>query len=107
MLVKLFTTVVCPTLEYGNSAWGPAFILDQKKVEKVQHTATRCIPELSDKTYDERLRILQLPSLVHRRLRGDLILLFKIVNQILIPILLMQILTLGAMNLNYSNLFQD
>ena len=40
MLVKLFITVVRPTLEYCNSVWGPLFILDQRKIEKVQHRAT-------------------------------------------------------------------
>ena len=40
MSVKLFTTLVQPTL---NSVWGQAFILDQKKVEKVQRRATHCL----------------------------------------------------------------
>jgi len=40
MLSKLFTTLVGPILEYSNAIWGPLFILDQRKVEKVQHRAT-------------------------------------------------------------------
>ena len=78
MLVKLFTTLVQPTLEYGNSVWGPAFILDQRKVEKMQHRATRCLPDLADNSYDERLCALQLPSLHYQRLEG--ICIYKIVN---------------------------
>ena len=35
MLTKLFVTIVRPTLEYCNSIWGPSFILDQRKIEKV------------------------------------------------------------------------
>jgi len=46
MLVKLFVTMVRPTLEYCNSIWGPSFILDQRKIEKVQHRATRLLPFL-------------------------------------------------------------
>ena len=80
MLVKLFVSIVRPTLEYSNSVWGPPFILDQRKIEKVQRRATRLLPTLVDKSYSERLSLLQLPSLAHRRLRGNLILLYKILN---------------------------
>ena len=65
MLVKLFVSIVRPTLEYSNSVWGPPFILDQRKIEKVQRRATRLLPTLADKSYSERLSVLQLPSLVH------------------------------------------
>jgi len=34
MLNRLFKTLVCPILEYGNAIWGPHFILDQQKIEK-------------------------------------------------------------------------
>ena len=80
MLTKLFTVFVRPTLEYGNAVWGPFFVLDQRKVEKVQHRATRLLPSLRDKPYEERLAALQLPSLAHRHRRGDMILLYKIIN---------------------------
>ena len=40
----------------------------------------RLLPSLRDKPYDERLAALQLPSLAHRRHRGDMILLYKIIN---------------------------
>ena len=51
MLVKLFVTMVRPTLEYSNSVWGPSFILDQRKLEKVQRRATRLIPTIADMQY--------------------------------------------------------
>jgi len=38
--------MVRPTLEYSNSVWGPSFILDQRKLEKVQHRATHLIPTI-------------------------------------------------------------
>ena len=41
MLTKLFVTLVCPTLEYCNSAWRPSFAIDQRKIEKVQCRAIR------------------------------------------------------------------
>ena len=65
MLTKLFVTIVCPTLEYCNSIWGPSFILDQRKIEKVQRRATKMLPTISDKSYEERLSILKLPSLTY------------------------------------------
>ena len=80
MLSKLFTTLVRPILEYGNAIWGPLFTLDQRKVEKVQRQATRLLPSLHDKSYTERLSILSLPSLLYRHQRGDLIFLYKILN---------------------------
>ena len=42
ILTKLFVGIVCPTLEYCNSVWGPSFILDQRKIEQVQRRATNC-----------------------------------------------------------------
>jgi len=62
MLVKLFVTIVRPTLEYSNSVWGPSFILDHRKLEKVQRRATRLIPTIADMPYSERLSTLPLPS---------------------------------------------
>ena len=43
----------------------------------VQHRATRLIPVLRNLSYEERLKIINLPSLVYRRLRGDLIEVYK------------------------------
>ena len=80
-----------PTLEYSNSIWGPHFVLDQQKIEKVQHRATKMIPQLQDVSYEERLSVLSLPSLSHQRFKGDLIMLYKILN--------------GYFNSDFSNLY--
>ena len=77
---KLLTTLIRPTLEYSNPIWGPHFILDQRKVEKIHRRATKLISSLQDKSYKERPSALSLPSISCRRLRDDLILLFKILN---------------------------
>ena len=58
MLVKLFVTIVRPTLEYCNLVWGSLLILDQRKIEKVQRRATRLLSPISDRPYGERLSIL-------------------------------------------------
>ena len=75
-------TVVHPTLEYCNLVWGLLFILDRRKIKKVnvQHRATRLLSPIKDRPYGERFSILQLPSLAYRHLRGDMILLYKILN---------------------------
>ena len=43
---------------------------------------TKSIPPIKFLPYPERLRTLQLPSLNYRRLRGDLLQCFKIINDI-------------------------
>jgi len=63
-----------------NSIWGPHYILDKKKVEKVQRRATHLLPQFHDNSYTERLTLLSLPSLHYKQLRGDLIFPFKILN---------------------------
>ena len=49
-------------------------------LESVQRRATKIIPGLRNLTYQERLTKLKLPTLVHRRKRGDMIDVYKYVN---------------------------
>ena len=72
-LLKLYTSLVRPTLEYANAAWTPILRRDQILLENVQRRATKLIPELRDRDYEDRLRALKLPSLYYRRARGDMI----------------------------------
>jgi len=106
MLTRLFTTFVRPTLEYSNAVWGPFFTLDQRKV---QRRATRLLPSLRDKPYEERLKTLKLPSLAHWHHRGDIILLsITILIQIFPPYIPTQIPPLqGDISLHFSNIIQD
>ena len=76
MFVQLFKGLVRPILEYGHCIWKP----DEKKqkglcadIERVQKRATKMLSQLKDLPYPERLRRLKLPSLEHRRKRGDAI----------------------------------
>ena len=63
-LLFLYKTYICPHLEYCVSVWSP--YLDE--LEKVQHRSTKVIKEISKLPYEERLKILHLPSLYARRL---------------------------------------
>ena len=67
---RLFTTMVRPHLEYGNVIWHPRY-RDKLEVEKVQRRATKLIPNISHLPYEDRLKVLNLPSLDFRRRRGD------------------------------------
>jgi len=80
MLARLFKTLVSPIIEYGNTIWGPHFILDQRKLENLQRRATHLVENLHDKSYAERLQIMNLSTLKFRRLRGDLIFMYKLIN---------------------------
>ena len=79
-MIKLYKTLVRPIVEYNNIIWGPSHILDNQKVERIQRRATRIIPSLNHLSYHDRLKHLNLPSLQHRRRRGDLIYLYQILK---------------------------
>ena len=49
-----------------------------KAIEGVQRKTRKLIPALKNNTYKERLSHLKLPSLAHRRRRGDMIYTYKI-----------------------------
>ena len=78
ILVKLYKSLVRSHLEYGNVIWAPHLKRQSVIIEKVQRRATRLVPECKNMNYGERLRYLKLYSLKGRRLRGDLIQVFKI-----------------------------
>ena len=80
MFSKLFKALVRPHLEYANPVWSPYLKKDIIAVENVQRRATKLLPGLKEKSYPERLRALKLPSLAYRRLRGDMVEAFKILN---------------------------
>ena len=67
-------------MEYGNNVWSPYIVNYIDALESVQKRETRMLPGLDDLTYEERLRKLKLPTLVYRRLRGDMIEMFKILH---------------------------
>ena len=41
IIVKLYTTLVRPIVEYNNVLWGPSYILDNQKIERIQRKATK------------------------------------------------------------------
>ena len=79
-ICTLYKAIVRPHLEYSNAIWGPFYQNDIKKIESIQRGATMLISHLKDNTNEDRLRDLELPSLIYRRRRGDMILMFKVMN---------------------------
>ena len=80
--VKLYKTIVRPCLEYGNSIWSPQLKRQMKEIEKVQRRAIKTLKGFREISYEERLKLLKLPSLKYRRFRGDMIQAFKILKGI-------------------------
>jgi len=85
IMVPLFKALVRPILEYGNAVWCPKLRKHINEIENVQRRFTKCIIGQKDLTYEERLKWLGLPSLEFRRLRGDMIEVFKILHHIYDP----------------------
>ena len=79
-LKLLYCSLVRPHLEYANVVWHPQYKKHIKLLEGVQRRATRLLPMVAERPYQERLRLLGLPSLVYRRFRGDAIEVYKHVH---------------------------
>ena len=76
----LFKAMVRPHVEYAQSVWAPHYKKDIKSVENILRRASKMIPGLKNLTYPERLKVLELPTMIYRRIRGDMIEVFKILN---------------------------
>jgi len=80
--ILLYKSMVRPHVEFANSVWCAYKIGDLKKIEKIQKRATNLVIKWKNKSYIDRLIYLNLPALKYRRLRGDMIEVFKITHNI-------------------------
>ena len=76
----MYKTFVRPHLEYCIEVWNPSFQGDINKMEKVQNKMSRLIQNGHLKTAEERNEALGITSHQKRRLRGDLINIYKNIN---------------------------
>ena len=91
VMLPLFKSMVRSLVEYGNSVWAPYLKKHIVTIENVQRHYTKKIRGMKHKTYKERLMALKLPN--YRRMRGDLIEVFKIVHGIYDPVTTKSLLT--------------
>ena len=82
MMNKIICTLIRPQLEYAACIWSPHMKKHVKKVERIQRLATKMVPGLKELEYEERLKRLGLTTLEERRIRGDIITLYKLVHKI-------------------------
>ena len=106
ILVPLYISKVRPLLEYGNVVWSPYKKKDINLIEKVQQHFTKYIAGMYNLSYSERLTRLKLPSLEFRRLRGDFIETYKILNNLHDPKTTKSLLTLDKNSLTRSHNFK-
>ena len=86
--VLLYKALVRPHVEYANSVWSPYRKSDMLAIEKIQKRATKLVISLKKLSYKDRLMQLNLHTLKYRRLRGDMIEVYKIIRHIYtIPVL--------------------
>ena len=80
MVTSLYKTYVRPIVESSVQVWNPWLRRDIDHIEKIQRRATKLVSGIGSKPYDERLKICKLTTLEERRLRGDLLECYKIIN---------------------------
>ena len=103
IMVPLYKAFIRPILEYANTVWHPFLRKDIDLIESVQRLFTKRIIGLQSLEYEERLKILNLPSLEYRRARGDMIQVYKICQGLYDPITTKHLLDISPTNSTTTN----
>ncbi len=83
IFLPLYKTSFRPHLEYAIQATHPILCRDAEALEKMQKLALKFVKGLRHVPYEAALKKLRLYSLTQRRIRGDLIAMFKITHGLL------------------------
>lgn len=78
--LNLYCVYVRPHLEYAIQSWSPWLVQDKDVLEKVQKRALKIVSNLKGRTYEERLLETNMTTLEARRVRGDLIQMYRIMS---------------------------
>ena len=68
--------------DYASCIWYPIKREYVHPVESVQRGATILVPEIKHLSYEDRLKRLKLPTMSYRRLRGDMVEMYKLTHKI-------------------------
>ena len=80
--IPLYKAMVRSYFDYASTIYYPLKKEYVNLIEGVQRRATKLVPEIKNISYEERLRVLKLPTLVYRRIRGDMIELYKLTHKL-------------------------
>ena len=93
VMIPLYKALARPIIEYANSVWCPYKKKHIKAIERIQRNFTKRVFGIQKLSYKERLTYLKLPSLEYKRVRGDMIEAYKIINNIYDPLTTSSLLT--------------
>jgi len=82
VLFRAFVVYVRPLLEYCAPVWSPSYKSDIFQIESVQRRFTKRLHSLWPESYFDRLTVLHADCLQLRRLKADLTMIYKIVNNL-------------------------
>ena len=77
----LIISLIRPHLEYCVTVWYTLLKIDEDLIENVLRSASKMLPRLSNLTYEERLAKIKIPSMKYRQMRGDMIMVYKVLNR--------------------------
>ena len=83
---SIFVAHVRPIIDFCSPVWNTGYIGDIKLLESVQRRWTKLVDGMSELSYHNRLKALSLYSIWGRLLRADLILVWKIFNDVNSPL---------------------
>ena len=82
LMLQVYKTYILPHLDYAISVWNPWTQKDINILESIQRRFTRMISGMAGLSYEERLTLLELPTLEDRRTKLDVIQAYRIWNEI-------------------------
>ena len=74
---QLYSTFVRPHLEYAQVVWHPKLRKHSNLIEGVQRRATKIVASCKNLSYEDRLKIIGIPTLDYRRAVGDMVEVYK------------------------------